>query len=353
MKKLLGAGLALLLSLSVLSPVQAASDLKEGEGFYDEMTYLIEQEVLTGFPDGTYRPDRLVTRAEAAIMIGRILGFEGGMAETDFPDVYSSMKASGYIAQGAEAGIINGFEDGTFRPDAPVTRGDMAIFVARAFDLQSAFALPFSDVGPNMNAADSIAAIFMQFITAGYSDNTYRPLQEITRGQLSAFLARALEPRFKNEAKMTGSFIPDMTKAYTFDTQYGTLVSTYEFASPFPEAFSETFMWVSRGYGDDNYYLLAESPEKMIVAYPASEYYTELAYPIREGKTFIVYNSGEEFIHRYTDINATVETPYKTFTDAVEVTSPGGHLSYYVRGHGFVKGIAPDGTVTSQLVNVE
>ena len=76
-----------------------------------------------------------MTRAAAAIMIGRALDLNGEQRKTKFPDVGAEQVASGYIASAVAEGIIQGYPDGTYRPNETVTRGQMAIFLSRAFDL--------------------------------------------------------------------------------------------------------------------------------------------------------------------------------------------------------------------------
>ncbi len=116
-----------------------------------------------------------------------------------FEDVGQSNFASGYIQSAMEAKIISGYTDGTFKPGKVVTRGEMAIFLARAFDLTVKAETSFKDVSPSMAASDSILEILAEGITGGYTDGTYRPNQDVTRDQFSAFLARALDDRFKQD----------------------------------------------------------------------------------------------------------------------------------------------------------
>ena len=97
--------------------------------------YLSSQEIIYGFSDGTFKPNDTVTRAQAAIMIGRALDLNGNQRDTTFRDVTSNVTGSGYIAAAVEKGIISGFSDGTYRPYQPVSRGQMAIFLNRAFTL--------------------------------------------------------------------------------------------------------------------------------------------------------------------------------------------------------------------------
>jgi competence ComEA-like helix-hairpin-helix protein len=173
------------------------SDIHANERFIEEIYFLTRRSIISGFPDGTFRSEQTVTRAEAAIMIGRALELNGEQREVDFRDVAKGSVASGYIQSAVELGIIQGFPDGSFRPDETVTRGQMAIFIARAFDLEKESEVAFSDVKPNMQAYTSIKKILAEEITQGYPDRTYRPDEGVTRGQFSAFLSRALDERFR------------------------------------------------------------------------------------------------------------------------------------------------------------
>lgn len=182
---------------STSAQAQGFKDLSSNHRFYQEINYLTDRSIITGFPDNTFRPDVTVTRAQAAIMIGRALGLDGEQRDTKFKDVNADVTASGYIDAAVQRGIISGFPDNTFRPDNPVTRGQMAIFLARAFDLEVEAAQNFSDVTPNMSAYPYIKRIIADGITAGYPDGTFRPDASLQRSGFSAFLARALDDQFK------------------------------------------------------------------------------------------------------------------------------------------------------------
>ncbi|GKW45296.1 S-layer homology domain-containing protein [Planococcus sp. NCCP-2050] len=127
MKKLLSLVIVLLSLFLALPAAAAPPDLPEKHAFYDEMTYLMEKGVVSGYSDGTMRPDAEVTRAQAAVMIGRLKGFDGAKGMTPFKDVPSAHYASGYIADAAGAGYLRGYGDGTFRPNAPIIRGGYGI----------------------------------------------------------------------------------------------------------------------------------------------------------------------------------------------------------------------------------
>jgi S-layer homology domain/Transglycosylase SLT domain len=172
-------------------------DVPESNRFYDEIMYLSEEGIISGYPDGRFAPGQKVTRAAAAIMLGRVLGYEEAQRETVFPDVPKDSKASGYIQQAYENKIISGYPNGEFRPDKYVTRGEMAIFIARAYSLTEEEVVPFSDVSINMSAFSAIRKIIDFGVTTGYPDGTFKPDLDLTREQFSGLLARAESEEFR------------------------------------------------------------------------------------------------------------------------------------------------------------
>jgi N-acetylmuramoyl-L-alanine amidase len=123
-----------LLSLSATLSQAAVSfgDVPSGFRAYKEISYLAEGQVVSG-DNGKFYPAREVTRAEAAAMIGRAINLTGTKQATKFTDVPLQNFASGYIQSAVDQGIITGYSDGTFRPYNSVTRGEMALLINRAF----------------------------------------------------------------------------------------------------------------------------------------------------------------------------------------------------------------------------
>ncbi|WP_088007375.1 S-layer homology domain-containing protein [Indiicoccus explosivorum] len=201
MKKLLSSAAAacLVLFAFIASPASAVvsfDDVPPSYRFYEEIVYLHAEGVIDGFEDGTFRPNSTVTRGQAAKFIGDALGLDGTQRGTDFSDVAAGNTFSGYIQSAAEAGIISGYPDGTFRPHEPVERQHVALMLAKAFDFPQVLDEDFTDVGPNMEAYEAIAILANFGVAQGYPDGTFRPEQDVTRGQFAAFLARAYEPYF-------------------------------------------------------------------------------------------------------------------------------------------------------------
>ena len=110
-------------SVSVVSFAEAYTDVTESSAYYEAVESLSKLGIVTGYEDGTYKPEETVTRAEMAALIARIQGYEEtakANANTVFTDVPSTYWASGYVAQANGRGIINGYGDGTFGPDDAV-----------------------------------------------------------------------------------------------------------------------------------------------------------------------------------------------------------------------------------------
>lgn len=355
MKKL-SMGIVLMLFVGVFgSAASAATDLKQGHGFYDEITYLMEEEIMNGYPDGTIRPDAVVTRGEAAIMIGHMKKLDSTQRDSIFTDVTKGQKASGYIAEAQKAGYITGYPDGTFRPYEPITRGDMAIILSRVFPTPFSVTADFTDVSPNMKAYKAISDILSINITIGYEDNTYKPLSYVTRGQFAAFLARGLEPAFKNDARIPNSYMKDKTKTYTYNTAtHGIETHTYKYANG-TAAEPIGFIWSRAIPSIDETYLYGEveTRKNLIQAHPVVDIFDTplLAYPIKVGTTYSINppppgsQVADDVTHTITQIGVTLKTPYRTFTNAVEVTVEFGYKEYFVEGFGKVKVVNSNGTI--------
>lgn len=355
-RKLLGAVVLLASFVLMVPSAFAAPDLPRSHGFYDEMTYLMDKGAITGYPDGTVRPDREVSRAEAAIMIGRLHGFSGAEQETKYSDVPKSHDASGYIAEATKAGFISGYPDGTYKPGNTITRGDMAIILKEVFDLGMRMDEEFKDVSSNMKAYGPIENLLAASITIGYSNGTFQPYGDVTRGQFAAFLARGLEPKFQNDATIPNSYLRDKTKTYVMTGGGDTLTYVYE-KHAINEGMPHEYMWVltSESGNLDTATVERESFTEYRLGFPYSETYVNLAYPVEKGHTFVVgyFGEPEPETRTITAVNKTVDTPYKTFTNAVEVTGADGTKYYFAEGHGTIKTLDPSGAVISELAAVE
>ncbi len=106
------------------APRLTLSDVPEDSWYADAVYYNLSEEIITGLPDGSFGPERKITRAEFATLIGRFLGLSNS-GSAGFGDARDCW-AEGYVAQLAEREILHGYPDGSFRPAEPVTRAEAA-----------------------------------------------------------------------------------------------------------------------------------------------------------------------------------------------------------------------------------
>ncbi|MBA2133858.1 S-layer homology domain-containing protein [Capillibacterium thermochitinicola] len=127
--------LLLLLTFLLVTPVvQAVPADVAGHWVEDSVKNLIAQGILHGYPDGTFRPDQSITRAELAKTLAVAYGLNAAGDQGQFPDAKGHW-AENYIAALAEAKIITGYPDGSFKPEAPVTRAEMVVMLTRLLKL--------------------------------------------------------------------------------------------------------------------------------------------------------------------------------------------------------------------------
>lgn len=200
MKRFISVFLVFLLAFTGFTAgANAASykDTPKSYRFYDEINYLSDEGIIYGYPDGSFGPEKGVSRASAVMMIGRALGLDGTRRKTDFPDVDPESAASGYIQSAYEAGIISGYPTGRFEPDNGLTRAAVAIFLSRAFEFEDTSDQTFSDMKPHMASYPHVKKLIAANVIAGYADGRYGPEDVVTRGQFSAFMARTLDDNLK------------------------------------------------------------------------------------------------------------------------------------------------------------
>lgn len=150
---------------------------------------LLEARIMTGREDG-FAPSVQVRRDQVATVLARTFALPPA-GEQPFGDLADNVHAEA-IAAAAEAGLVQGFGDGTFGPERPVTRGQLAAMLDRAFELPTAEGgPPFSDVAGTTHAA-SIANVAEAGIITGFADGTFRPSAPSTRAQTASMVLYAL-----------------------------------------------------------------------------------------------------------------------------------------------------------------
>ena len=118
------------------TPVAALSDV-EGHWAWEDIALLQAKGIVGGYPDGTFRPERGVTRAEFACLVVAALGMEDSAWALEkgsqlFRDVPLSHWANGYIQLAWELGVVSGYKDGNFRPEQVIRRDEISSMLVRA-----------------------------------------------------------------------------------------------------------------------------------------------------------------------------------------------------------------------------
>jgi len=134
MKKLLSLVLVLSLVLGSVAFAFATPEDVVGTDYEEAVTRLEALEILTGYADGTFKPDNTITRAEFAAVVVRALGLEAAAmkGETNFTDVPATHWASGYVNIASGLEIVNGYGNGMFGPEDPVTYEQAVTMAMRA-----------------------------------------------------------------------------------------------------------------------------------------------------------------------------------------------------------------------------
>jgi hypothetical protein len=157
--------------------------------------------IVSGYPDGTFKPDQTVNRAEFAVMLMNALGPHGDGAARTFTDKAKiGSWAQKSVAQAVYAGIISGYEDGTFRPDTEITRPEMAVMIARALG-QSSAAVSATGFADDKDIPDwakgAVAAMKKQGIIEGKGANQFAPGDTTTRAEAVTVLLKMLAHKSK------------------------------------------------------------------------------------------------------------------------------------------------------------
>ncbi len=171
------------------------SDVTPDIQFYDEIMWMAERGISTGYPDGTFRPWNEVNRDAMAAFMYRLAGEPDVTlpAESPFSDVEEDNQFYKEIVWMYQAGISTGWDDGTYRPLESVDRDAMAAFMYRLADepeFDAPRRSPFTDVTPRTQFYKEIAWMHDASISTGWPDGTYRPWDPVHRDAMSAFMYR-------------------------------------------------------------------------------------------------------------------------------------------------------------------
>ncbi|MEN6459934.1 MAG: S-layer homology domain-containing protein [Syntrophomonas sp.] len=193
---LVGILLVISMLISITMPVFAQTSDITGHWAAAQLNNWLEKGLIQGYEDGSFKPDNNITRAEFVAVLNRALGLTAKTAIT-FSDVSSDVWYAGDIEKAKAAAYISGYRDGTFKPDNPITRVEVAKILSSVMKLKNYEAAAklngYQDAGdiPQWGKESLNSAVIAKYFQ-GYSDNTIRPLNNISRAEAVTVLYQAL-----------------------------------------------------------------------------------------------------------------------------------------------------------------
>ena len=170
--------------------VTIPDDVPTGLNGDDHYAYIV------GYPDSTVRPQNGITRAEVATIFFRLLTDETRNANSTKTNSYSDVAEGAWynhaVSTLSAMGIVKGDSHGKFNPNAPITRAEFAAIAARFDDKANTTAVDFSDIASHW-AKDEISAAANNGWINGYTDGTFRPNNKITRAEAMTLVNRVLK----------------------------------------------------------------------------------------------------------------------------------------------------------------
>jgi len=167
------------------------TDVAADAWYAKDVTNVVNKGWMLGLSDTTFAPSMNLTRGMMVTVLYRMSGSPDVTGDTPFSDVSSDKYYAKAVAWAAEQGFIEGYNDGTFRPDNHTTRGMMVTVLYRmAGSPEITEDSGFLDVSSNKYYADATAWAVKQGIVSGYQDGTFKPDTNITRAQTAAIISR-------------------------------------------------------------------------------------------------------------------------------------------------------------------
>ncbi len=165
-------------------PAGAVAEFLNAEGYH--FAYMV------GYPDGSFGPNRNVTRGEIAAVFARLItgDINVGSSSASYSDIAGNEWYADYIGYLEDLDIIAGYTDGTFGPNRPITRAEFAALLSKFTGSASASDATFTDVAGHWAAAQIAAAVKAGWMS-GYPDKTFKPNAYITRAELVSAINRA------------------------------------------------------------------------------------------------------------------------------------------------------------------
>lgn len=174
---------------------------------------------LLGYEDGTVRPNGSISRAEVATVLFRLLKDDVRMQNLTKDNAYSDVSDTAWYSTAvstlSKMGVISGYPDGTFRPNAPITRAEFAAMIARFDETAKSADTPFTDISGHW-AENAIGKAYGNGWVAGSSKTVFCPESNLTRAETATLLNRVLHRLPEKESDLLANQIawPDNPETF-------------------------------------------------------------------------------------------------------------------------------------------
>lgn len=167
-------------------------DVPAGAWYLDALTWAVDGEVVSGFDDDTFRPTDPVTRAQVVSWLWTLAGRPAAAGAPPYDDVAPSAWYAEALRWASDRGLVRGFPNGTYRPNDPVNRAQFASILWQLAERPAAAVpAPFGDVRPQAWHAPAIAWLAEMGWVAGFPNGTFRPESPVNRAQAVSWLHAA------------------------------------------------------------------------------------------------------------------------------------------------------------------
>lgn len=158
----------------------------------DQIGYIATLGIIQGYPEGTFKPDNMITRAELATVLVRTRKIAPDDSQTVFKDVRKNHWAAKYIMPAVKYGIVKGYPDGTFKPSQVLTRAEGLAMIARFSGVTpESYAVPFRDVSATHWAAPIISGAYRAGMLMYLYKKPFEPSRQLTRAEAVEMLFRS------------------------------------------------------------------------------------------------------------------------------------------------------------------
>ncbi|MCD7905261.1 MAG: S-layer homology domain-containing protein [Clostridiales bacterium] len=209
-------------SSSGSSSASSFKDISSRPWAEEAINALSKAGIISGVSSTEFEPDKYITRADFCVMISRALGYTGGgSTDTDFDDIDTGKYYASYVAYAADAGLVTGYDDGSFKPENYISRQEMMTVIARLLGADGTEDTAANDVFTDKNDISAWAAPYVAHLAdsgiINGTDTGLLPLEYITRAQAAVLVYNAIVKSEEAEAEEEAEEADDSSEAAEAD----------------------------------------------------------------------------------------------------------------------------------------